>query len=348
FMCPGPGEFQCALTGLVFVMTQESELWYRTTKWDESFLQPAGKIPAGPLYDINCSNKAVCQLHLPHCEIKDVLSIEGLLSVVHISNDGLSILEPLKITDTHVVVKVSDLSPFGLVWDYIKRFIKRKDPVVSQVLLYLGPQNPRAQNLKLYVFLLPGNISEQEISNDLKDCTYVRSISSCKLIKDQRYTLSCPRASQDYKIQPKSAEFDLLFGVQYHPTFEIRLPISTVEVAITIQDENHVVVWEYVVDLNDQSQSDVPSGARVRSERSNLKINLLNILDDLNEDDFNRFKWILKTLYNIPFNEKEKRENVVDRIVQRYSSEGAVEVMKEILEHIKRNDLVETLSQTEH
>ncbi|XP_047210643.1 uncharacterized protein LOC124861165 [Girardinichthys multiradiatus] len=342
------GLTKCALTGLVFVMTQESELWYRTTKWDESFLQPAGKIPAGPLYDINCSDKEsvsstshtvfISNSHV----LTPVLSIEGLLSVVHISNDGLGILEPLKITDTHVV-KVSDLSPFGLVWDYIKRFVKRKDPVASQVLLYLGPQNPRAQTQKLYVFLLPRNISEQEINSDLKDCTYVRSVYSCKLIKDQRYTLSCPRASQDYRIQPKKAEFDLLFGVQYHPTFEIRLPISTVEVAITVQDEKHVVVWEYVVDLNDQSQSDVPSGARVRSERSNLKINLLKILDDLNEGNFNRFKWILKT-YNIPINEKEKRENVVDRIVQRYSSEGAVEVMKEILEHIKRNDLVETLS----
>ncbi|MED6251555.1 hypothetical protein ATANTOWER_032657 [Ataeniobius toweri] len=187
-MCPGPGVFQCTLTDLMFVMTQESELRYSIIQWDESILRPAGKIPAGPLYNIECSSKAACQLHLPHCEVKDVLSIESLLSVVHISNDdGLSIVEPLKITDTHVIVKVSDLSPFGLVWDYIKRFMERKDPVASHVLLYLGLLNPRAQNQKLYVFLLPRNISKHEVSKDQKDCKYVRSTSNCKLIKDQRY-----------------------------------------------------------------------------------------------------------------------------------------------------------------
>ncbi|MED6249420.1 hypothetical protein ATANTOWER_013770, partial [Ataeniobius toweri] len=62
------------------------------------------------------------------------------------------------------------------------------------------------------------------------------------------------------------AEFDLHFGDQYHPTFEIRLPINTEEVAIILKDETDTVVWEYDVDLTDHSQSDVSSGARVQSE----------------------------------------------------------------------------------
>ena len=72
FRCPGPGVFQCALTGLVFVTTQEAELLYNTVQWDESLLQSAGRMAAGPLYDIKCSEEAaVCQLHFPHCEIID-------------------------------------------------------------------------------------------------------------------------------------------------------------------------------------------------------------------------------------------------------------------------------------
>ncbi|KAF3839003.1 hypothetical protein F7725_017720 [Dissostichus mawsoni] len=51
FRCPGPGEFQCASTGLVFVMAQEAELLYRTVPWEESLLQSAGKKAAGPLFD---------------------------------------------------------------------------------------------------------------------------------------------------------------------------------------------------------------------------------------------------------------------------------------------------------
>ncbi|KAL7373600.1 hypothetical protein ABVT39_010267 [Epinephelus coioides] len=72
FRCPGPGVFQCALTGLVFVMAQEAELLYNTVQWDEIVLQSAGKMAAGPLFEIKCSEEAaVCQLHLPHCEIMD-------------------------------------------------------------------------------------------------------------------------------------------------------------------------------------------------------------------------------------------------------------------------------------
>lgn len=64
--------FQCALTELVFVMAQEAELLYKTVLWDESLLQSAGKMAAGLLFDIKCSeDAAVCQLHLPHCEIMD-------------------------------------------------------------------------------------------------------------------------------------------------------------------------------------------------------------------------------------------------------------------------------------
>ncbi|KAM6935628.1 protein NLRC3-like [Lycodopsis pacificus] len=83
FRCPGPGVFQCSLTGLVFVMAQEAELLYRTVQWDEGLLQPAGKKAAGPLFDIKSSeDAAVCQLHLPHCETKDgkdmaVFSVQG-------------------------------------------------------------------------------------------------------------------------------------------------------------------------------------------------------------------------------------------------------------------------------
>ena len=71
FNCPSPGVFRCTLTGLVFVMTQEAELLYRTVQWDESHLQPAGKMAAGPLFNIQSPDGAVSQLQLPHCETMD-------------------------------------------------------------------------------------------------------------------------------------------------------------------------------------------------------------------------------------------------------------------------------------
>ncbi|KAM3864030.1 NLR family CARD domain-containing protein 3-like [Diretmus argenteus] len=115
FKSPGPGVFRCSLTGLVFTMAQEGEVLYRTVQWDESLLVSTGRTAAGPLFNIQCPQDSVRQLHLPHCATQASLS-EGL-SVVHITDDGMSILEPLEVTETHVVVNILHLSPFGLVWN---------------------------------------------------------------------------------------------------------------------------------------------------------------------------------------------------------------------------------------
>ncbi|XP_029353089.1 galactose-3-O-sulfotransferase 2-like [Echeneis naucrates] len=108
-------------------LDKEAEVLYNTVQWDESRLQSAGKTAAGLLFNIHCAEDAVCELHLPHCETED-----GLLSVVHITDDGMSFLKPLEITDTHVAAQQDDAV-------YIKissacklkvgeRYIVRSDP----------------------------------------------------------------------------------------------------------------------------------------------------------------------------------------------------------------------------
>ncbi|KAK7879878.1 hypothetical protein WMY93_033454, partial [Mugilogobius chulae] len=68
FRCPGSGAFRCSSTGLVFVMSKEAELQYRIIQWDEALLESSSRTPAGPLYDIECPEQALFELHLPHCE----------------------------------------------------------------------------------------------------------------------------------------------------------------------------------------------------------------------------------------------------------------------------------------
>ncbi|KAK2859790.1 hypothetical protein Q5P01_004410 [Channa striata] len=253
FRCPGPGVFCCTLTGLVFVTDQEAELLYTTVQWDERLLQSAGKIPAGPLFDIKCSEDAVRQLQLPHCETKAALPSDDLLSVVHISDDGMSILEPLEITDTHVVVRVPHLSAFGLVWNFIRRFVNKTQPVRGQVLLFLRPPNPRKQKQNLNVFLLPRNIPLEEVSAKHQSSKYLSLPSECTLIKDESYTVRCSQADM---IQPGSAEFDLEFGPNYHQTFDIRLPTNAEEVTIAVQDQKNTDIWRCEVDLTDPGSRD--------------------------------------------------------------------------------------------
>ncbi|XP_013770736.1 LOW QUALITY PROTEIN: dynein heavy chain 5, axonemal-like [Pundamilia nyererei] len=168
FRCPGPGVFLCTLTRLVFVMAQEAEVLYRTVQWDESLLQPSGKTAAGPLFNITCSEDAVRQLHLPHCETKEVVHVDGLLSVAHISDNGMTVLEPLEITATHVVVKVPHLSAFGLIWDVFKRFLNMEEPVSAQ----------------------QGHVAE-----------YIQTPADCLFSFGQRYSVHCDPES---RIQPET------------------------------------------------------------------------------------------------------------------------------------------------
>ncbi|XP_023284659.1 NACHT, LRR and PYD domains-containing protein 12-like isoform X1 [Seriola lalandi dorsalis] len=256
FGCPGPGGFRCTSTGLVFVMAQKAELFYRTIQWDEGLLKLAGKMAAGPLFEIQGPEDAVCQLHLPHYETKDALFSEDLLCVLHFTDDGMSILEPLEITDTHVIIKVPHLSAFGVVrvLEVFKRIWKKMNPISGQVLLFLTPPNLKTQNLN--VLLLPSDIVLEEVRRKQPVSVYIPAPSQCELIEKRNYTVHCPMAC---KIQPEKAKFNRDVGPNYRSTFEIRLPTDTEEVTIAVRDETDTDVWKYDADLTGLSPAWTPS-----------------------------------------------------------------------------------------
>ncbi|KAM9322777.1 uncharacterized protein KZ484_020875 isoform 10-T13 [Pholidichthys leucotaenia] len=238
FRCPGPGVFQCTLTRLMFVVTQEVELHYWTVQWNKRLLQPTGKMAAGPLFNIKSCEDAVCELHLPHCETKEALFLDAVLSVVHISDEEISILEPLKITDSHVVVKVPHLSVFGLVWDPLKRFLGLPLPVMAQVLLFHRP--PRRGPPALEVFLLPKNIPPSEVENQHKRSEHLMTYN-CDLMKDQRYSLLCEH--EGLEIQPEDERFCCDFPQSYPPTFEVFLHTEPERMTLRFTDQDRTEVW---------------------------------------------------------------------------------------------------------
>uniref|UniRef100_A0A3B5KHX5 Pyrin domain-containing protein n=1 Tax=Takifugu rubripes TaxID=31033 RepID=A0A3B5KHX5_TAKRU len=79
---------------------------------------------------------------------------------------------------------------------------------------------------------------------------------------------------------------------------------------------------------------------------------LLNVLEHLTEDEFDKFKFYLKDPAGMggfnPINEgqidKKKRTVIVDLMVKAYKDQGAVEVTQKILEKIPRNDILQNLS----
>ncbi|XP_041641959.1 NACHT, LRR and PYD domains-containing protein 12-like isoform X2 [Cheilinus undulatus] len=255
FKFPCSGVFECSLTGLMFNVTHEGEVKYKTLIWNNALLEPAGKVPGGPLFSIKCPQDLICQLHLPHCEPEPGLVSESL-SVVHITDEGMSIIQPLEITETHVVVKTPHLSAFGIILDVIKRFKEfMTQPVCGQVLLFSRKAYKR-MHVILSVILLPSNVPLQEVKAQYENSMYIQAPSYCHLHVSQHYSLhSNP---EGFTIQPPCALFFENYGPNFHASFEITLTTSTEKVTLMVQDPNKTPAWMYGLHLPASSADTSP------------------------------------------------------------------------------------------
>ncbi|XP_059358635.1 NACHT, LRR and PYD domains-containing protein 1 homolog, partial [Carassius carassius] len=232
YLCAHAGRFQCSLTNLVFVMEGEGEVLYRVVSWDPRLLDGLGQMrPAGPLYDIDCAAKSVLRLHLPHCVIFSEENKDGL-AVAHFTGGNVEIIQPLRVTETHVIIDIRDLSRFGLIW--IKTIFGF--PIDGQVLFFLRPVTVEQEQKILNVHLLPGNVPVTEVQRVHHNKSYIGTSSKCCLFTDRQYSLCCQ--TENCEVQPMSEIFQLdNFGPNYHPTFEVFLHVNIKEVRLGVLDK---------------------------------------------------------------------------------------------------------------
>ncbi|KAF3838990.1 hypothetical protein F7725_017707 [Dissostichus mawsoni] len=301
---------------MVFVMAQEAELLYRTVPWEESLLQSAGKQAAGPLFDVKSSDEAaVVQLHLPHSETEDALLLDGLLSVVHITDEGLSILEPLEVTPTHVVVNVVHLSLLGIIIDPFKRLLKWR--INGQILVFLRP--PGREEQILDVHLLPNNVLVEEVAEKHRGVVNITLSSDCELDIDHSYSVHCE--PEGFLTHPESKTFVSRFGPNYHPTFQVFLTTSTERVVLKVKDQGGKEVWKYPVSLEERrvpAESRVPADQRLRSVRTQFinRVSLAvldQLLDKLLEREVITYSEMMSARVKPQF---EKAREVVDTAVK--------------------------------
>ncbi|XP_029914405.1 NACHT, LRR and PYD domains-containing protein 1b allele 2-like isoform X2 [Myripristis murdjan] len=251
FKFPGSGIFRCALTRLVFIVVGEGEVQYRTVQWDELLLHTARKTPAGPLFSIECAENVIRQLHFPHYDLNAGGKTDSL-SVAHITSDGVSFLKPVEITEIHVIVQITHLSTFGIVWNYLRSVLTLS--ISAQILLF--QRSVRGPRQFLDVLLLPTNVPLHEVKAQQEDAVYIQTACHCRLTTGQSYTLGGD--PEPYRIQPRNATFDLNYGPNYHPTFVVTVDRRTTdqfrpsasELKLMVQDEERTV-WEYQVDMRD-------------------------------------------------------------------------------------------------
>ncbi|XP_015254868.1 PREDICTED: NACHT, LRR and PYD domains-containing protein 1-like [Cyprinodon variegatus] len=199
FQFPGSGLYRCSLTGLVFRVTHKGEVMYRTEIWDDMLLQLSNKQPGGPLFSIQCPQDCISELQLPHCEPEPAL-VSDCLYVGHITDDGMSIIQPLKVTETHVAVRVPHLSGFGIILDRIKKIKAHlMKPIRGQVLLFLRHLH-RPLNI-LSVILLPSNVPLQDVKEQHTDSKFIQAPSFSFFHKGKTYSLHSD--PDGFTIQPK-------------------------------------------------------------------------------------------------------------------------------------------------
>ncbi|XP_026061021.1 NACHT, LRR and PYD domains-containing protein 1b allele 3 [Carassius auratus] len=240
FVCAHAGQFHCSLTNLVFVMEGKGEVLYRVDSWDPRLLDGLGQMKAaGPLYNIDCSAKSVLRLQLPHCVIFSEENKDGL-AVAHFTGGNVEIIQPLRVTETHVIIDIRDLSRFGLIW--IKTIFGY--PIDGQVLLFLRPVTVEQEQKILNVHLLPGNVPVTEVQCFHHNKSYIETSSKCCLFTDRQYSLCCQ--PENCEVQPMSEIFQLdNFGPNYHPSFEVFLDVNIKEVKLGVVDktEDGKEVW---------------------------------------------------------------------------------------------------------
>ncbi|XP_062872241.1 uncharacterized protein LOC134333981 isoform X2 [Trichomycterus rosablanca] len=237
FLCSNAGQFQCTMTNLIFKMERKAEVQYGVANWESSHLDGIGEMqPAGPLYNIECFKGSIYHLHLPHCETDIEHSVK--LAVAHFTGGNLEIIQPLKVTDSHVIIDVQGLSLFGLLKVFENMLFPTK-PINAQVLLF-HEKLTDIQISKLYIHLLPGNVPVEEVKKHQQSCTYIKTSSRCQLIPCRQYKPCCGT----YKPQPKIETFDTDYGPNYHPTFEVLINTKVEEITVGLLDENDQEVWE--------------------------------------------------------------------------------------------------------
>ncbi|XP_078147649.1 caspase recruitment domain-containing protein 8-like [Centroberyx gerrardi] len=276
FQCTYPGLYQCRVTGLVFNMKGEGDVVYRIVPWNRRLLAQHSKKPAGPLFDIKCHQQSVCQLHLPHCEIR---STGGFLSVAHVTDKSTGFILPHKITETHVIINITGLSGFGNVKDEKSP----PDPIRAYVLLFYNPPVDPDLRSVLNVLLLPGNIVLREVLKERrernKDERFIEIPPHCKLHPEQEYNLSTSPEDDSILIQPNEAEFDSESDDNYFPTFQVVLEQIMKNIKLLLKNSNNSqCVWERQVCLSsdavrkpqDQSGPSLPSNERLFYIRSSF------------------------------------------------------------------------------
>lgn len=79
--------------------------------------------------------------------------------MAHFTDGNVEIIQPLEVTDTHVIIDIKNLSLFGL----LKKKLLKEKPIKAQVLLFYREITGKTKRSKLHMHLLPRTVPVTEV-----------------------------------------------------------------------------------------------------------------------------------------------------------------------------------------
>ncbi|XP_072543943.1 uncharacterized protein [Salminus brasiliensis] len=343
FDCEIAGEFQCKATGLIFGMRGRGCVEYKVVHWNMCYFSKNSYEPAGPLYNIQTSIGEMHLLHLPHCETE--ADVVGDISVAHIHEGTMELLTPVKRTSSHVTVHINGLSNFATVRKKgsMTRYVR------GQVLLFLEPINRIEQ--RLWVFLLPRNVSATEIKKQHHEYTSIKTSSDCILRQKGKYCLSS--SLKKYKVQPKTYSFHDATDPDYHSAFELFFSSEVSELRVRIHEKRNKLKTRWnrrvILNSNENHASTVKEEGGTYTKGNSLlteqnwKSSLCDLLEELSKRDLKKLRFYMKDVTDfkpIPYGklEKKDRQELVDLMVEAWGFQTSVQATDYFMKKLPRND----------
>nr|XP_033495562.1 uncharacterized protein LOC117265273 isoform X2 [Epinephelus lanceolatus] len=334
----GAGNFECSVSGLRWVCKEKVSFKYQFCSLSGHLerIESMKYMPAGPLMDITVTAGKLDEVHLPHwiC-IDDNPTILDKFAVLHIDDCGDVVEKVSEVTSSHV--KLSE-PVFSLKMVLVKLGLSVE--INCKVLIY----KTDTPFLTLHVYLIPPDpVLKQELEN-IDGYKRIRKPHPVRPLKmHDWFTLTADLDGA--KICPETLM--LIYESTEPNFFEVFIKNPDTDFVLKLQQKNELQpLWtrkikkdEYQSTGHKQEKHSVDKHQEAADGKR-----LFKMLKELTEEEFKEFKWYLLRI------SKSQRQNtdrvdLVNLMLQTYTQES-VEVAKDILKEIGRNDLVQLLSDT--
>ncbi|XP_062409342.1 uncharacterized protein si:dkeyp-97b10.3 [Sardina pilchardus] len=168
------GTFECAVTGLVFEVSQSVQIKYCVLSWSKfgSFLKDSWKF-AGPIFDVDCDPAILKSIQFPHSLCLADEGSEGSdvkFSVLHVKDSVPQIEPSVDHSGSHIKWAVTSLSPVGPVVQTVR-------PAQHHGVVLVYKEVGQQASYSFRVYLAPNN------GSDIKDIQNAVRRSNKKYVK---------------------------------------------------------------------------------------------------------------------------------------------------------------------